>query len=606
MQKIIVPLIILLVLGGLLFLFAPAPKPGMKDPRPSGGTVASDSRPVQTPSADLPTSLKRANEALDRNRFDDVLGLLESYRDQDSVELHGLLGYAYAGRKEFPEAVAAFEKAWGKGRDSKILYALAVTLETMGEPKKAKERFQALAGMQLPTAISARVQLAIARLSLLLNDDIPTALEAYKKALRDDPTQVDSFVGLLKLMKRTGNSKGVDKLRERGDPLHGNQFEYQFWLGSLYYEQGLDEPALAAFRACVKLNPGNATPHYFIYRILRKSKKIEDAVAELERFYQWSSFLPYIFFQAAIDAKLENRLPLSFKFLRASVLFDRVLLGRDDQGTINAVSRYISTKGSSEEKLFMSAFDLFLNGDYRGAFTKGQEVLGKLKDKALKTDLDRLLRQCGEMVSGEDSYNAYQVAMKSEQESALGRLKAGLAARKAVQGNAGQQALDELKTKALSNPKDAKLQYSTALQLARAGDVEGSKVFLRETVRANPLVSEAYYSLAKIARFEGNVQEVVSHLEQAIKINPGNSQARSLLAGAYLDNGDFDRATEEAKSALLANPNNGEARMVLAQVKLQGQQREQALREVEYGLQVETDPARREQFEALHRQLSGQ
>lgn len=605
MQKILLPLIILLVLGGLFFLIAPTPKPGSRDSRaPTGAAVGSETRPI-VPSADLPTSLKKANDALDRNRFDEVIGLLDPYQSQDNAEIHSLIGYAKAGRKEFSEAVVEFEKAWAKSKDSKILYALAVTLETMGEPAKAREKFLALSGMQIPAAISAKVQLAIARISLLLTDDIPVALEAFKKALRDDPTQVDSFVGMIKLMKRTGNVKGIEKLRERGDPLHINNFEYQFWLGSLYYEQGLDQPALTAFRACVKINPGNATPHYFIYRILRKSKKIEDAVAELERFYQWSSFLPYIFFQAAIDAKMENRLPLSFKFLRSSVLFDRVLLGRDDQGTISAVSRHIESKGTPEEKLFMSAFDLFLNGDYHGAFVKGQEIIAKIKDAGLKTDLDRLIKQCGEMVSGEESYNAYQSAMKSEQEGALSRLRAGLASRKSLQGNAGQQALDELKTKALSNPKDAKLQYSTALQLARAGDVDGAKVFLRETVRANPYVSEAYYSLAKIARFEGNTTEVVNHLEQAIKINPGNSQARSLLASAYLDRADFDRATEEAKSALLANPNNGEARMVLAQVKLQNQQRDQALQEVEYGLQVETDPARREQFEALKQQLAG-
>ncbi|MBF0500471.1 MAG: tetratricopeptide repeat protein [Candidatus Riflebacteria bacterium] len=600
MQKILGPILVLALLIGMFFLVFPASHPvGPKPLSSQSGTVKPTS--TATP-ADISSALKIASENIDRGNFDAAIPLLEPLKSTDNAEVLSLLGYAYSGRKDFFDAISAFEASVSKKHDPRILYALAVAADAAGEAAKAKAHYTELSRLQIPPAIMTKSQLGLARNSLLVND-IPAAIEAYKRVIKEDPTQVEAFVGLIKLMKQTGVIKGIEKIREKGDPLHSRNFDYQFWLGFLYYEMGQDQPAMIAFKAASAIKPDNASPYYFQYRILRKANKVAESLIALEAYYKISQFLPYIFFQGAIDARQENHLDIAFKFIRTAILADRSLLGGEDQGTLAAVERFVTTQGTPEEKLFNTSFSLFLNGDFRGALNKAREILPKLKDPILKADLFRVQDECGKVVSGEEAYSAYQANINATQKNAMSRLKSAMTARKNLGAGNPSAALDDLKTKALGNPRDAKLQYATALQLARAGDIEGAKVFLRETIRANPNVSEAYFSLARLSQSEGNAAETIAHLEQALKVNPGNSQARSLLASVRLDSGDLERAVSDAKGAILANPNNCEARLVLANVYVQNQNQEQALHEIEYGLSIETDPVRRQQFEALKRKL---
>ena len=56
------------------------------------------------------------------------------------------------------------------------------------------------------------------------------------------------------------------------------------------------------------------------------------------------------------------------------------------------------------------------------------------------------------------------------------------------------------------------------------------------------------------------------------------------------------RAQSDAEGALKANPNNGEARLVLAEVFARNSDFRRALQEIDLGLEVESDPHRREQL----------
>ncbi|HNV70688.1 MAG TPA: tetratricopeptide repeat protein, partial [Candidatus Ozemobacteraceae bacterium] len=500
----------------------------------------------------------------------------------------------------FSAAIDAFRKALQKRQNPQWLYAVATLHDNLGEATEAMKAFEELTKQTLPKPVMVRVQLGLARNADFLGETT-AAIEAYKKVIKEDPSLEDPFIGLLKLMRRTGFSKGVDKIREKGLPYHGDKFTFHFWLGNLYYEIGDDKNAMEAFQKCIELKPENSSPYYFIYKIQRKSQKIEEAISFLEKFYLNNPLLPYMFFEAALDARTENRLDLAFKFLRASILQDRLLLGRDDRGTIVAVERYVEKNGSAEEKLFLKPFMMFVNSEFRPASTEARRVLPKLKDKLLRDDAERIIRHATQFVAGEDAYNEYVSHMQSEQEAAMAALKQRMAQGK-VAGSPDDK-FGEIKRRALANPRDAKLQYGTALELARGGDLDGAKLFLRETLRANPFVSEAYYSLAKIAEVEGDQAEIMRALQQALKINPNNSQARSMLAASYLAAGDFEQAVGEARSALLANPNNGEARLILARINIQNQRSEEALNEIELGLMVERDPVRKDQLLALKQQV---
>lgn len=596
MDSLKLPLIILVLLAALTAFFFIQPK---GQPQKQGRTSMTTS--AQT-TQNTDTLVKSADAALEKNAFQETVNILAPVSTSEDPAVQSLLGYAHAGLKNFDAAVAAFEKALEKKRDIRYGYALAFTLETMGAPDRARTAYKDLTSAPLPKQLMLKVHQGLARSSLLVNDP-KTALDSYKYIIQEAPTKVEPFVGILKLMKASGTSKGADKLRERGDILHSKNHSYCYWLGSVYFEAGEFDKALDEFRNCVKIDPANSSPYYYIYRILKKSGKAAEALLELEQFHALNPNLPYIFFDAAIDAKTANRPDIAFKFLRTALTMDRALLGRDDGGTIAVVERYVKARGTAEEKAFIKPFLAFINSEFSKAAEQMRKLLPSLKNPLLLADAKRLIREADAVLKRESAYNAYLAKANAERSAAVSALKKQLEAKLTAPSEDPVSRLDDIKRAALSNPRDAKLQYSTALQLARAGDIPGAKLFLNETLRANPGIGEAYYSLAKILQYEGNGAEAVAHLQKAIAIKPSDSQSRSLLASILLEDGETEKAEQEARASLLNNPNNGEARLVLALALEKADRRENALEEVEAGISLETDPARRTRFLELQKKL---
>lgn len=594
MDSLKLPLFILVVLAAITAFFLFQPKLQTTTPARSAATPRQQMKPDEC--------IKKAEAALEKNAFAEVLELLAPLSADDDPTVQSLLGYANAGLKNFEAAVAAFEKALEKKRDTRFGYALAYTLETMGSPARARAAYADLARAPLPRQFMIKIHQGIARCSLLMNDS-RTAIDSYKYIIQEDSTKIEPFVGILKLMKAAGTAKGIEKLRERGDLLHSKTYTYCYWLGSVYFDAGEFDKALEQFRSCVKIDSSNSSPYYFIYKILKRSQKIPEALAELEKFHALNPNLPYVFFQAAIDAKAASRPDIAFKFLRTSVTMDRSLLGQDDQGVIAAVEKFVKSKGTPEEKAFLTPFLAFINSNFATAAQQMKMLLPSLKNPLLRADAERLIQETSVVLKREAAYDAYLAKAGAERSSAVAGLQKQLESmRSAPSGDPGSK-LDDIKRAALNNPRDAKLQYSTALQLARAGDLAGAKLFLHETLRANPAISEAYYSLARILHFEGNGSDAIVQLQQAIKTNPSDSQSRSLLASIHLENNDAEQAEREARASLLLNPNNGEARLVLAEALLKSDRLENAIEEIEAGITLETDPARQARFAELQTKI---
>jgi tetratricopeptide (TPR) repeat protein len=572
----------------------------MAMPKQTGPQPKPTAKPTVAAVVDSGATLKKADAAIEKGEFAEALSLLTPL-PEDLPGVQPLIGYAYSGQQNFPAAVTAFEKALKKGPDPRILYSLGYLYEQLGDFEKARQAYQELTKVTLPPKVMAKVQLGLAK-SLVWSDDLKAAIAAFRQAIKLDPALDEAFISLFKTLKTAGTAADVHAAAEIGDTHHSEKFDYSFWKALALYDLGDDAKALQAFRKCIELNPENTSPFYYSYRILRKSRRIEESLKELQKAFKIHPAMPYVFFQAALDAKNEKRLDLAFSFLRGSLLFDRTLLGRDDQNTISEVRKFIEKKGTPEEKKFLPVFMDYVNGDVKNAKSTGEALLNSLKDPGLLADLQRLLRQCNQVIGGENAYLAYQESLRSqEQADALARLKNRMTPPKPGEK---ESPADLLKRQALSNPRDAKLQYGTALKLAAMGDIDGAKTFLRETIRANPNVSEAHYSLAKLSLHEGNPNDAIESLKFALQVRPDNSQARSLLAATYLENGEVDRAADEARAALAANPANPEARYVLAEAYLKKQNTEKALEHIENGLEVENDPARRVKLEALKQQLT--
>ncbi|MBF0545432.1 MAG: tetratricopeptide repeat protein [Candidatus Riflebacteria bacterium] len=609
MNKIIIPLLLAVFLTGILFIFVAHSKKTGHTTKPIAPvkeekkTVA-----VSLKAVEINEILKKTDSLINSGEFDKAFSEISQIAEsKENAEIDAQRGYIFTGMGDYENAQKSFEKSLALKKNPQILYALAKVLDAKNDIVKANEKFGELLKMPIPPGILKNVRLSFAKNAEMMNYS-EKAYDTYILVLKDYPDVLEAYLGLFRLMKRSGDIHDLSMIRSKGDKyFSSDSFDYVYNLGLVYYENEELNEAQSCFKAAASIKPENSASFYFLYKIYRSTKKIEESVQELEKFYALNNCLPYIFFQAAIDAKNEKHLKTAFQFYSAAVLSDKTLLGQEDQGTLKEIEKYISKEASQEEKSYFEVFDLFINGDISGAEKALPNVISSTQDPNLKKGLEKIQYEISRKKDIDEAYNKYASERKAGQDAALGRLKVLLKDRKAMAGDLGkpENPLDVMKTKALQNPRDSRLQYTTALQLAKAGDIESAKIFFGETIRSNPTVFEPYYSLGKLAQSQGNMTEAIANLEQAVKVAPNNSQAKSFLASLYYESGNQDKAIQEALESLKANPCNGEARTVLAKSYLTKGDKEQALKEVNLAIQFSAASQKLE-FESLKRKIAAE
>jgi tetratricopeptide (TPR) repeat protein len=591
MSGIKLPLILLIVVLGLgVFLFFPSgsKKKPIEKKRPTSTT---------TQTSDF---LQEAKAAFSKGDYDETIALLENHRQDSDYEIQRMLGYSYAAVKRFDDAIVAFEKTMESRRVPENGFSLAYLYEITGRNNVARMLYEDLLSAELPPRMQKGVYEGLSRTSVFENNT-KAAIKYNMAMIKRYPDSPEGFVALLKIMRNTGHLKGLENLVTHGDKFHEANFEYNFWLGVIYFESGDFSNSLKRFRTCIEIDPENSTPYYYTYRVLKRQKNIEQALADLEKYHKLNPLLPHIFFEAAIDAKNEGRLDLAYKFLRSSYTMDRTLLGRDDKGAMRAIERMIKASGSEIDKRFFSGFINYINGDHKVARDQIQHLLPRLVGSELENDAKRILRECELLDQQEKDYQGYLARLERQkrlQQQAL--LQASSQQSREIES---ETEAEIVKRKAMTNPDDLRLQYTAGLQLARLGQIEDAKRFLENALRLNPNVLEVNYSMAKILMFQENNRRAREYLDRALKTNPNNSQALSMSAALHLKERDFSRAQSDAEGALKANPNNGEARLVLAEIAMRNNDFRLALKEINRGLEVEKDQERRQKLMRMKKNL---
>ena len=584
-------LIVVLLLGVYLFVPFAVTEPSVKPKT----TKVKPVEPVKTAGE----SVESAKAAFEKSDYAKVIELLEPHKGNADYDIQRLLGYSYAGIKSFDPAIVAFEKAIASRKVPEIGYSLAYLYEITGRITVARMLYEDVRSARLPPKMERAVYEGLARTSAFENDSKLT-LKYNSELIKKYPDSPEGYVALIKLFRQLGHTKDLPKLVKAGDTYQLENFDYNFWLGTIYYDTGNFDEALKRFQSCIKITPDNSTPYYYSYRILKRQKNIEQALQELEKYHRLNPLLPHIFFEAAIDAKNENKLPLAYRFLRSALTMDRILLGRDDKGAMSAIERMIKAKGSDLEKKFLTAFINYINGDYKIAREQITHLTAAIKGTEFEDDARRILRECDLIETQEESYNEHlrELQRQKELENA-----ARLQEMNVATDIDDETEADLIKRKAMMNPNDLRLQYVAGLKLARMGNIADAKRFLDSAIRLNPNILEPNYSMAKILVHEENLAEARSYIDRALKINPNNSQTLSISADLYLRNQDFSRAKSHAEGALKANPNNGEARLVLAQLFSKNGDARSAIQQINMGLEVEQDPERRQQLVRLKESL---
>lgn len=589
-------LLIVLAIGFTLFNpFAEKQKPL----RGKAGQPKSTTEAEKPSSGDSKEALAAAREPFEKGDYDKALAILLPNRDADDYELQRMLAYSLAGVKMFDAAILAFEKTLEMRKVPENAYSLAYLYEITGRNNVARILYEQLLAAELPPKMRRATYEGLARTTAYEND-VRLAFKYNTELVKNYPDSPEGVVALIKLLKNTGSLRGLENLVALGEKYHAGNFDYNFWLAVLYYESGRFNDAMKYFRRCIELAPDNSTPYFYTYHILKRQKNIEQALADLEKYHKLNPLLPHIFFEAAIDARKENRLDLAYKFYRSAVTMDRTLLGRDDKGTIHAVERMVKANGSDLDKLFLAAFINYINGDYKIAREQISHLSDAIKATDYADDGRRIIRECDILAMQDARYASYVAGLQQQRQlETLTRLESVVS----TPGLETDTPADKLKRQAMQNPNDLRLQYTAGLELAKLGHLDAAKIFFANAIRLNPNLVEPNYSMAKVLLFEENLPDARNYINQALKVNPNNSLSLSLSALLHMQSRDFMRAQSDAEGALKANPNNGEARLVLAEVFARNSNYRRALQEIDLGLEVESDPHRREQLTRLKENL---
>ena len=171
--------------------------------------------------------------------------------DQDSFQLHALMGEVYADEERYPEAIEEYQAALAKRPDARgIHYAIGVAYW-------AQQRTD-LAGKEFKDAWNENP------------DDALTNLYLGDIAVRD---------------QRFPEALGFLLVAQRGQP---NMSQVYVLRGKCY--QGLKEPekAKAEFLAAINADPAAAQPHYLLAKVYRELHDQQASTNELAQFERLS------------------------------------------------------------------------------------------------------------------------------------------------------------------------------------------------------------------------------------------------------------------------------------------------------------------------------
>jgi tetratricopeptide (TPR) repeat protein len=115
----------------------------------------------------------------------------------------------------------------------------------------------------------------------LLDDGTPEredeAVQAYRRALEDDPDLVPALINLANIRYSRGELPEAQALYERAVSLDQGYFEAYFNLGNISHDLGRHAEAESAYRMALALNHDYADAHFYLAVTLEKMGRSVDA-----------------------------------------------------------------------------------------------------------------------------------------------------------------------------------------------------------------------------------------------------------------------------------------------------------------------------------------
>ncbi len=226
-------------------------------------------------------AIARAKQQFLANKFKDTLSILEAIRSlrAQNAEFHDLLGLAWYETGDARKASDELQQAIGlEPRNPERYFQLGLLYLKHHTPDLAEIVFEhGLA--QVPN--SAWLWLGLG-LSQHLGDDTTRAQESVQKALMLDPGLVEGYVVLGDILESDGRLAEASDVFHRAIEKKPDLYIGYYYCAKVALEGGESQTqeALAFLTKAIDLNPDFAEAHFERGRILERSDKLQQAVAE--------------------------------------------------------------------------------------------------------------------------------------------------------------------------------------------------------------------------------------------------------------------------------------------------------------------------------------
>ena len=336
-------------------------------------------------------------------------------------------------------------------------------------------------------------------------------------------------------------------------------------IGSTYEFDHQFEPAQAAYRKALALDPANVAFRNNLARSYIRSGKRADGIAEFKKVLEsdpQNSDANLNIGSLYLTDKLYDRALHYLEAGGALQSHDPVLLlemtdayfGADKpKAAISTAERASRLAGSDPRIHFSLGVELARHGEYQRAADQFDAVPPPDRDAATDLDLGMTLSKLGRYA---DASQAYRDSIRQDPSSPDPYLHIGL---DALATGESRSAVDWLRLAHAKAPGRPDISYALAEGLISAKNFEGARSLLTTTLQSRPGDPALLKALGDLYLKQGNPAMAEKAYLQSLKSDPQAAGARLALAKTYAERKKNSLAIDELKKVLAIDPHNAEA-----------------------------------------------
>lgn len=120
--------------------------------------------------------------------------------------------------------------------------------------------------------------------AVLEASDAPSAMQAYAQAIAADPSCLDAYVNLGRLLHETGRLVDAERIYRKALQICGDDALLHFNLGVLLDDMDRFIPAMAAYEAALAVDPSLADCHYNLALLCERLARPKEAIRHMARY----------------------------------------------------------------------------------------------------------------------------------------------------------------------------------------------------------------------------------------------------------------------------------------------------------------------------------